>query len=112
MGIVLLILIFILNTPLSRLCRHPYPSAHLITSKMADCRTERCKPLKSRAQKPKGAIFYMLRGWPLSLCEWFKKFFYFLNPEVPNFKTLSISSARELLKECKEEFKLPSNFVL
>ena len=88
MGIVLLILIFILNTPLY----HPYG--------------------RVLAQKPKGAIFYMLRGWPLSLCEWFKKFFYFLNPEVPNFKTLSISSARELLKECKEEFKLPSNFVL
>ena len=41
-----------------------------------------------------------------------KKSFYFFNCEVPESKTLSISSARELLKECKEEFKLPSNFVL
>lgn len=39
-----------------------------------------------------------------------KKSFYFFNREVPNFKTLSISSARKLLKQCKEDFKLPSNF--
>ena len=38
------------------------------------------------------------------------KSFYFFNREVPDFKTLSISSARELLKQCKEDFKLPSNF--
>ena len=29
---------------------------------------------------------------------------------VPESKTLSISSARELLKQRKDEFKLPSNF--
>ena len=42
-----------------------------------------------------------------------KKSFYFFMPwgsEVSVFKTLSISSARDLLKQCKEDFKLPSNF--
>ena len=39
-----------------------------------------------------------------------KKSFYFFNCEVSDFKTLSISSARDLLKQCKEDFKLPSHF--
>ena len=41
-----------------------------------------------------------------------KKSFYFFNcvRSVPESKTLSISSARELLKQRKDEFKLPSNF--
>ena len=39
-----------------------------------------------------------------------KKSFYFFNCEVSDFKTLSISSARDLLKQCKEDFKLLYHF--